>query len=328
MATKMVDRIKKFQQRAAEQGTGGNFDDNEKIFFEITEGTHTIRIVGDFVSVHSHWIAHSKYSKVRLFEDSAFTGNDRLRKNVNCPDFDIETEMKTKKKTCNICKLKAAANDILVEGGASLDPEQKKLLEGVTYDCAFAERNFFLCIDRDNPEIAPGKPGFKIIELPKAAMKQWCTLVESNVKVDPSSIDEGVDITLKRSKDKNGKAEYSLSYVMDGLSLKQTPLTDEEKAYKMPDIKKIMGKMPDQEVIYNKLLEEFRELIDDAAEETEEDTPEEKPAEVEKPKTEEKPKPKPAPVAKVEEIPEAEDEQVSDAFDTDNDEDPEDDVPF
>ena len=53
---------------------------------------------------------------------------------------------------------------------------------------------------------------------------------------------------------------------MKGLNVCQTPLTDEEKEYTKHDIKKIMGKLPDQDDLFDKLLPEFQELINDGSE--------------------------------------------------------------
>lgn len=254
----MLERINKFKERNKSTGSN-NFNDNENIFFDLSEGTHRIRLVRDWVSVHSHWIAPSKFSKITLYEESAFKGENRLKRNVNCPDFDVDTEMTTEEKSCVICKIRAAANDILYSC-KDLDKKQKEYLEDVAYTCAPTERIFFLCIDRDNPEISPGKNGFKIIEFPKPLFEAWAALVEDNKDFDPNSDEEGVDFIIKKEKD-GKRNKYSINYVMKGTSACQTPLTDEEKNYTFHDIKKIMCKMPDQNDLYDKLDPQFQDLI-------------------------------------------------------------------
>lgn len=272
---KMIDRIKKFQERTKEQNASRNFSDDENIFFDLNEGTHRVRLVGDWVCVHSHWIGPSQYSKVQFYSESAFKGDNRLRKNVNCPDFDIDSETINDEKECTICKLRAVANDILFEC-SDLAKDQKKFLENTAHDAQYSERIFFCCIDRDNPEIAPGKKGFKIIEFPKALMEQWMQIVNSNPDLDCNSVEEGVDFIIIKSKD-GKKNKYTIQYAMKGTQICQTPLTEEEKAFERLDIKKIMGKMPDQDTLYDKLLPEFKELLEDqkaASEDSDLETPE------------------------------------------------------
>lgn len=260
---KMIDRIRKFQERNQRStSTGSNFNNNDKIFFDLSEGTHRIRLVGDWVCVHSHWIAPTQFSRVNLYSENAFKGENRLRKMVNCPDFDIDTELLNSEKKCTICKLHAAANDILYSCN-DLDKKQKTFLENIAYDTRFSERVFFLCIDRDNPEVSPGKKGFKIIEFPKSLMSQWMQLVGSNPDLECTSVEEGVDFNVIKTKDGGNRSQYLIQYVMAGTKICQTPLTDEEKTFERLDIKKIMCKMPDQGTLYEKLLPEFREILDD-----------------------------------------------------------------
>lgn len=257
--SKILDRISKFKDR---NKTSSSRDENEDIFFDFTEGTHRVRLVREWVCVHSHWIAPSKYSKVKLYDESAFEGEDRLKKSVNCPDFDINTETTTEEKTCVICKLRAAANDILYEHN-DLDKDQKTYLENIAHDCYPNERIFFLCIDRDNPEIAPGKKGFKIIEFPKPLMEKLINLIEGNEGYNPTSDEEGADFIIKKERDKN-RMKYDIIYAMRGKEIAQTPLTEEERGYEFHDIKKIMCKMPDQEKLYDRLKPDFRELLKDS----------------------------------------------------------------
>jgi len=93
-------------------------------------------------------------------------------------------------------------------------------------------------------------------------MEQWMQLVNSNPELDPNSVEEGVDYVIIKSKD-GKKNKYSIQYAMKGTKLCQTPLTEEEKAFERLDIKKIMGKMPEQDALYDRLLPEFKELIED-----------------------------------------------------------------
>ncbi len=259
---KMIDRIRRFQERNQERNPN-RFSEDENIFFDLTEGAHRVRLVGDWICLHSHWIGPSGYSRVQLYPEAAFKGDSRLKKSVNCPDFDIDSEMLNDEKRCTICRLHAAANDILYEC-SDLSREQKEFLENVSYETRFSERVFFLCIDRDNPEIAPGKKGYKIIEFPRPLMDQWMLLAKSNPDLECNSADEGIDFVIIKSRD-GKRNKYTVQYAMQGTKICQTPLTDEEKAFEHLDMKKIMGRMPDQTALYERLLPEFKELITDTS---------------------------------------------------------------
>lgn len=259
---KMIDRIRKFQERSNQQANR-NFNSNDEIFFNLSDGTHKVRLVGEWLQIRSHWIAPSSFSRISLYSDNAFKGEHRLRKSVTCPNFDSDTEMEKDEKTCTICKLHAAANDILYNC-SDLSSEQKKFLENVARDTRYTDRYFFLCIDRDNPEVSPGKKGYKIIEFPKELMNQWIQLVSSTGDGDCTTVDAGCDFTIVKSRDGN-RAKYSIQYVMENRQIVQTPLTDEEKAFEKLDLKKLMGKLPNQKELYEKLLPEFKELVDDAS---------------------------------------------------------------
>ena len=85
--------------------------------------------------------------------------------------------------------------------------------------------------------------------------------------------DLGVETTMsiierlqEEVKEKKGKKiEYTVNYAMKGLNVCQTPLTEEEKAYTKHDVKKIMGKLPEQDNLFDKLLPEYQELINDGS---------------------------------------------------------------
>ena len=59
-----------------------------------------------------------------------------------------------------------------------------------------------------------------------------------------SSIDEGIDITIKKVVSDTARTDvtYTALAVMDGMKVKQTPLTDEEKEYRDLDLAKFAGK--------------------------------------------------------------------------------------
>lgn len=257
--SKMLDRIRAAQRRQEETNTSSS--QNENIFYALTEGSHQIRLVGEWVTIHSHWIGNSQYTQVELFPDSAFTGENKIKKNVCCADFDPDTEMMKKDRTCVLCRLRKEANKMLYDSSLDLSKEQKEYLMKIAHEAAPSERYFFLCIDRDSPEIAPGKKGLKIIEFPMPLMKMFFTMVEKNSDIDIVSDDEGVDLTIEKKKEKKGYS-YALNFVMNGRSVASTPLTEEEMMYQRHDIKKIMGKLPIQRDLYENLNSDFKDMIE------------------------------------------------------------------
>lgn len=261
---KMIERLEAMQKRGEklrEEGGPGSYNENEKIFFDFSEGEHKIRLVGEWVTIRSHWIYPGPFSKVKLFDESAFNGEDRIKKNIVCSDFDTTTEKVKEEKSCILCKLHSAASEILYNT-SDLSPEQKSLLSGVIRDTNPMERTFFLCIDRNNPEIAPGKKGLKIIEFPKALMTQWTNLILQNKDLDVCGDDTGIDFII--TKKRQGKSTvFTVNYSMKNISVEVTPLTDEEKAFQRHDIRKIMGKIPDHALVLSKLRPEFKDILSD-----------------------------------------------------------------
>ena len=273
--SKMLDRIRAAQKRQEETNTSSS-SANENIFYNLTEGSHQIRLVGEWVTIHSHWIGNSQYTQVELFPDSAFSGEKKIKKIICCSDFDIDTELPKKEKTCVLCNLRREANKMLYDSSLDLSKEQKEYLSKISREASANERYFFLCIDRDSPEIAPGKKGLKIIEFPMPLMKMFFTLVEKNSDIDIVSDSEGVDLTIEKKKEKKGYS-YALNFVMSGRSVASTPLTEEEMQYQRHDIKKIMGKLPVQRDIYENLNPDFRDMIEFSEDKIEQDVEKVKP---------------------------------------------------
>lgn len=273
--SKMLERIKAAQNRLEQQNSFNDSGEKEEIFFKLEEGEHQIRLVGDgWVTIHSHYY-NTKFSELKLFPDSAFTGENHIKKISACADFDPDTEMNRSEKKCVLCKLRKAANDILYgEDSSSLSSEQKELLGSIAKEAAPTERYFFLCIDRKSPEIAPGKKGLKIIEFPKNLMKQFLTFADKNSDIELFDDEEGVDLIITKKRDSN-KWVYTIDFVRSGRTVAPpSPLTDEEKAYQKHDIKKIMGKVPSQKDIYENLILEFQDMVEfDEEEEEEEEEP-------------------------------------------------------
>lgn len=286
MKESVLERLKR-AQKAIDENNKGGFDRNENIFLDIKKpGTYRIRFVGEWVQVHSHFIGNGPFTEAKLYPDSAFEGENRLRKFVNCADFDCHSEMPKSKKRCVICQINKTADEIVNDRNVRLDDETIEWLKKVRKTTKAKSRYLFPCIDRDNPEVAPGKKGIKIVEFPIKLFTNLNTLIVKNQDLDFFSYDgeaPELDIDVKGT----GKdAIYSVNFVMSGREVKTTVLTDEEKALEVPDLFKIMCKMPSQKALFEKLDNDVKEIIRDFVPE-DEDNEDEQPAAQETKKAEE-----------------------------------------
>ena len=91
-------------------------------------------------------------------------------------------------------------------------------------------------------------------------MEQWIRLVQSSGEPECTSVEEGLEWIVTRKKE-GMKSRYSICYAMRGAAVCRSALSEEERAYEYHDIRKIMGKMPDQQQLFDRLRPEFRELI-------------------------------------------------------------------
>lgn len=236
----------------------------ENIWFEWGErDEHVIRLVGDFKWIKTHWIGESKFGKdIPILNSSAFKGDNKIPMSVACGNWDVESESEDPAAdNCPVCRLSRNADMMLKKYGADLTEADKEILKKIRSKCAAKSTYVFKCIDRDNPYVddAKTKKGFKII---KMTYDLFSAVIELSKKMNGVSIiseDEGIDITIKRSKanDKGGgKYSYSVLPVMNGMTVKQTPLSDEERAYHDIDLAKFAGKPIDKERFEEELMDE------------------------------------------------------------------------
>ena len=273
----LQERMKREQQRREEykkahSGNGLSFSKMDN-WFKWTKNEHVIRLVGDFIITHSHWIGPSPFNQVKLFDDKLFVGDDKLPYQINCGNWDIENEKEDKSCGCIICKLREVAGEILYsEEGKALDEKNKKFFKDLKYKCDAKTRYFFNCIDRDNPYVNVEEKikGYKIIEIPYELMDGILALSEKLKGSDIASVDSGIDLIISKSGGKGeGKVKYSVLPVYDGMSVKVTPLTDQEKEMKLLDLKLMCGKKQDQERLFNDLNDDIKMLLDDSSSDSE-----------------------------------------------------------
>lgn len=228
---------------------------NNNVWFEWGDAEeHVVRLVGDFKWARSHWIGPSQFGEdVEIVNSTAFKGENKLLMNVACSDWDMdrETEVDDEERTCPVCRLGHNAEKMLKKHGKELEESDKKNIQNIRRKCNVRNVYLFKCIDRDNPYVDKDKTvkGFKIIKMPSELLNAIIELSKKLKGVNITSPDEGIDITIKRVKpegNKKGKTNYTALPVYEGMTVKQTPLTDEEKQYHDFDLSKFAGKPVDK----------------------------------------------------------------------------------
>ncbi len=241
---------------------GGNFA-KENIWFDWgKKDEHVIRIVGDFVSIRSHWIGESKFGQdVAILNPSAFKGDNKIPMQVACGNWDVETESEDPDgDACPICRLGKNADAMLKKYGKDLVEADKNIFKAIRRKCAVKCNYLFKVIDRENPYLdeEKTKKGYKILRAPDKLLKAILALSDQMKGIGITSPDEGIDITIKKVVSDNTKTDvtYTALAVMDGMKVKQTPLTAEEKEYRDLDLYKFAGKPVDKERFEEELSEE------------------------------------------------------------------------
>lgn len=182
--------------------------------------------------------------------------------NVACGNWDVETESEDPDgDNCPVCKLGKNADQMLTKYGKEMQEADKEVIKNIRRKCAVKNMYLFKCIDRDNPYVddEKTKKGFKIIKMPAELLNAIIELSKKLNGINITSVDEGIDITIKRVKPeggKKGKTTYTAIPVYQGMTVKQTPLTDEEKAYHDLELTKFAGKPVDKERFEAELVDE------------------------------------------------------------------------
>lgn len=239
------------------------------IWFNWKEGENHLRFVGDFLQVRSHYLAPNAARKDRgLCIPDAFKGDDKLPANMNCPDWDIETETEKAEKVCVICKLHRIAEATLKNHRDTLSEEDNNMFFALKQQCSPRNKLKWNVIDRDNPYITTtieGQQkqvlGYKVAEVGMEAWKD-IEIIYNQLSINIADPEQGVDICVIRT---NGaRTSYSAQAMMDGLRVKQTPLTEAETALERHDLKKLCGKQVDQAKVLEALHLDLRSYIDQA----------------------------------------------------------------
>lgn len=257
-----AEALKRLQSNA---GSGSGMMQRDNIWFDWgSSDEHIIRLVGDFKEMRSHWIGESKFQKtddIAILRPSAFKGDSKLPMNVACGNWDADTESADPVgDNCPICRLGRNAENVLKKHGKELNETDKAIFKKIMKKCKVTSTFYFKCIDRDNPYVDEEKTrkGYKIIKMPGELFKAIMELSKTMKGVSILSDDGGIDIRIKRTKPENGKGKttYTVNAVMDGLTVKQTPLTDEERQYRDIDLSKFAGKPIDKDRFEEEMVDD------------------------------------------------------------------------
>lgn len=264
MSTSILQRLAAVQ--ASRPQSGGNRSRMRGIWHAWEEGPNRIRLGGDFVEVRTHFIAPNAKRKSRgLCIPEAFKGDDKLPQVINCPDWDIETARPKKEKTCKVCALNRIAREALASNPTD---EEKKFFEALRSETRASQVLKWNALDRDNPfvlSVTGDKEtkvlGWKIASIGPEAMADILGIFKQ-VGYDICDPDKGIDIEVVKDSKGASRTTYSARAVIEGTSLKVTPLTAEERALELHDLKKMCGRQVPAESIVNALHEDLRQILE------------------------------------------------------------------
>jgi len=269
----VLDKIRKVEEELKESESKNSRKRMKGIYFSFKEGSNIVRLVDNFLQVRTHYIAPNPKQKDKGFcgaDAFSGTGDEYLPYMINCTNWDVEKEEWNEDRTCPICKIRENAFAQIRAGG--LSDEAKKKLETITQKAKPRRAFKWNVIDRDDPyaiEISENNEESKVLsyKIATIGIEAWRDIhgIFESLKLDITDIEKGVDIEI--IKDSSGsRVQYSARAVMDGLSVKQTPLTDEEKKLELHDLNAMCGKQTSISLIESNLRSEYIPMLKDEEE--------------------------------------------------------------
>lgn len=244
-------------------------------FYRWKDRDNNIRLIGEPVMVRTYYLPKSAYNPTDIFNENAFdreTNEHYLPKMINCPDWNIE-ERKFENNGDVLRSLNKIANEMLKIGKDNgLPADQIKKWEDIRNKTISTVQYKWLCFDRDMPYVVEDgrikEPkqltGYQIITFSKSLFEMVVAAQESYGDDDIYDIDKGCDLVIKKSVDsKTKKAVWSVQLKMNGRTVSETPLTDEERALEMPNLMELSNKQVPNELIMSNLQEEYVEMLND-----------------------------------------------------------------
>lgn len=262
----LLDKVKKLNN-SLPTGKKQTSSFTSDIWHNFKDGDNRIRLVGAFVQVRQHYLAPNKNKGVRgLCIPEAFQGENKLPYNINCADWEIDTETQKKDLTCTICRLNRVAKAFLKKKD-SLSKEDNDLFFALMSETNARNQLKWNIIDRDDPYVSIDVEGSKKkvlgLKITSLGMEAWKDIsgIFDQLGFDITDPKEGIDLIV--TKTSQGRVSYSAKADMKGLTVKQTPFTAEEAALIPHDLKKICGKQTDQEKVLDGLHLDLRTYLDE-----------------------------------------------------------------
>jgi hypothetical protein len=284
-STAVLEKLRRFKASRPQGYSGGK---TKGVFHTWKTGDNRTRLVGSFLEMRGHFIAPAPKRNDRgLCRADAFQGENSLQQTINCLDWDVTKEEVRKPFCCPICRLAELSRQLLKD--QTLSKEEKEFFLALRNAASQRQSLKWNIIDRDDPFIVlvdeSGEEkrvkGYKIANVGMEVYKDIDGIFDQ-CGFDISDPTGGIDIVVKRS-EAGGRTTYSAQAVLENMMVKVTPLTREELAMPMHDIKVRSGKMMTVQAIMDGLHEDLRQLLevnsqDATPEPDQEEAPQEEPA--------------------------------------------------
>lgn len=249
-----VNRIKAAQAKRESKNSGGN------IFHQWKSGDQIIRLSGDFITTKTYWLSKSNFNSLDLFDESAFEGEDRIPKIINCANWNIETE-KFEESGDVLFQLNKIARELLKES-ASLTEEQKKEYTLLKKRTDASTQYRWNILDRDEPKDEEGNlKGFQVASIGFDLFESLISIHEDYSPASFTSNEDGIDIKVTKG-ETNGRIKYRATPCLKRGSMVISPLTEEELALPLVNLMDICGKQVDQKLVASKLLPNWQDLLE------------------------------------------------------------------
>ena len=268
----ILDKIAKVQAARPASNNGGK---TTGVFYNFKEGKNRIRLVGEFVEVRTHFIAPNVKQKKRgVCMQTAFAKSkdetDTLTQVVNCQNWDLATERVKPVKTCPVCKLNAIAKEFLSNSPTA---EEKKFFEAMKDETKPSIAYKWNIIDRDDPYVVSVSDagvetkvlGLKIASIGREAYDGIADIFKQ-VGYDIADPEKGIDIEVEKDSKSGPRVTYSARAVIEGITLKVTPFTADEKKLVPHDLRVRCGKQTAVKKIVDAFHDDYKTVYDTVSE--------------------------------------------------------------
>jgi len=174
----LLDKIN--ERKVQEERRTGGYVKQSTLKMKWKDGKNPVRLVGNYVEVHTHVISPSSFGSIGVADASNFKGKGAIPFEVSCVDWNLKEEKYHHERTCPFCKLAERARIALKR--TDLLDEEKKIFEKIRAACKATKKLKWNLIDRNAPyyfKVANGKmKRFQVLSLLICHMACLTTLRE------------------------------------------------------------------------------------------------------------------------------------------------------